>query len=430
MYYLPQSISLLGKLSIDSVYHHYDVPRAFTVSSKNPKLRKFLAFWIDETETDDTWYYVAVNEKEIENIENGKVQIREIFLYKTLYKVVTPFNTDIEATITEVLQTEVDDKALPPEGFGVCRNDDNTFHIEHKNPESFLLKNNVHKLRLSRNKSKKAIDWLAINEIFGAWQGVYESIVEALKLEDPLLIPGGSTIGSYKMEFSANHNAELMSTFTQIGALLKNKVTKISAFENVNIDLNSLEGLMAALSEHKLTLELFSSSGGVLTTIDSKQIQGSVESINDFNQRKVSSLLVPQANDLGRVILFIKNLAQGEHFDSSSEEITPRQIVYYKTAARLLGLVRNNHTILTPIGHKLAMSATEREQYQIVAERFETSECGWAWLKYSEVDSVYDLDSSTAAQFLTTMSFGLSENTAVRRATTLKQWVDTFKLHR
>jgi hypothetical protein len=186
---------------------------------------------------------------------------------------------------------------------------------------------------------------------------------------------------------------------------------------------------MAALREHNLTLELYSSSGGVLTTIDSKKIQDSSESINDFNQRMVSSLLVPQANDLGRVILFVKSLAQGEYFNASSEEITPRQILYYKSAARLLGLVKSNYSILTPIGNKLAMAATVAEQYQIVAERFETSDCGWAWLKYCEVDSVYDLDSSTAAQFLINMTFGLSENTAVRRATTLKQWVDTFKYH-
>ncbi|WP_394230531.1 DUF6575 domain-containing protein [Shewanella colwelliana] len=122
MYYLPQN--LFGKLSIDSVYHYYDVPRAFLVSSNKLKKDKYLVFWTDESESGDTWYYALVNEREISRFEAGQVQLRDVFLYKKIFEVVTPFDVDIESTVRGLAAVEVDDDALPPEGVAICLADD------------------------------------------------------------------------------------------------------------------------------------------------------------------------------------------------------------------------------------------------------------------------------------------------------------------
>ncbi|HDY8397080.1 TPA: hypothetical protein RRG89_004935, partial [Klebsiella pneumoniae] len=147
----------------------------------------------------------------------------------------------------------------------------------------------------------------------------------------------------------------------------------------------------------------------------------------EHNQRYFSSELVPQADDIHRVIKLVSSVGNNELFNEESEGITPRQINYYKHAAKLLGLVKSNGFVLQPLGWKVFYAQNSKEKISLLAEAFENSDCGWAWMKYCGVEKITEIDESTAAAFLIEKANGLAVDTAKRRSKTLFSWVKEFK---
>ena len=70
---------------------------------------------------------------------------------------------------------------------------------------------------------------------------------------------------------------------------------------------------------------------------------------------------------------------------------------------------------------------SHEQRMNIAAIRFESSDCGWAWLKWNDKKSVDELDPTTATAFLIEQCPSLSKNTAERRAKTLSMWQRELK---
>lgn len=423
MYYLP-ILKEFGKLVIKKTYSFYDVPRTFLVSASVDK-KNYLVYWIDETELSDSWFYVCVNDLEIKRLESGAVQLRDFFIFKELIKVTTPFDTQLVSSIEILNIAEVNDDLLPPENYVITQNN-GYFSLELD--EKYPLKSSVdHEVRIFRERSEKAIEWEPVQKIIGAWNKLYHSIMKNLDFDNATLIPLSSSLGSYKVKFTASNNSELLLNALLLNKALKNDDVKIKDIESLNIDLDIFEELLSTLREYNYNFELRSNSGAQIALFDAKKLSTVENEIIEHNQRFISSELVPQANDISRLIRLIYNTANNIAFNDISEKITLRQVNYYKRAAKLLGLLKENGFTLHPLGWKLAKEDDKTAQLKILAEAFENSVCGWAWMKYCNVEKITDIDPESAPNFLIEKANGLSDDTARRRSTSLISWATEFK---
>ncbi|MCO6613114.1 DUF6575 domain-containing protein, partial [Enterobacter hormaechei] len=208
MYYLPKSEEF-GTLTLVSVYSYYDIPRVFVAHSSRHK-SNYLAYWVDETDTYDEWYYVDINSEESSRVENSTIQLRDIFSYKKTFKVITFFNPQ-EKAITEVIEyNNIDHDALPPFGITVDKYDNEKFGLIKKKVSDFRFDENNHEIRLFRERGNKTIEWEPVQKIVGSWSKLYTEVTDSLNLKDPSLVPESSEMGSYKVKFSARHNDELI----------------------------------------------------------------------------------------------------------------------------------------------------------------------------------------------------------------------------
>jgi hypothetical protein len=142
----------------------------------------------------------------------------------------------------------------------------------------------------------------------------------------------------------------------------------------------------------------------------------------------LTSKLVPQQN-LQRVVQLVRVVASGaiasaDTMGMADTDSTKRHINYIKQAAHVLRLISEAGELLSA-GRTLA-ALPEQHVMQFLAFQFETSVVGKAWLQWSEVDDVFELDPSTAEVFLAESELGLAESMARRRGRTLRNWVRAF----
>jgi hypothetical protein len=70
--------SILGRLEILEVYEFYDKPCLF--SCRNMAEQIYLAIWVDETATSDSWIYASVSVERLEQILAGSIELRDSFV--------------------------------------------------------------------------------------------------------------------------------------------------------------------------------------------------------------------------------------------------------------------------------------------------------------------------------------------------------------
>jgi len=131
----------------------------------------------------------------------------------------------------------------------------------------------------------------------------------------------------------------------------------------------------------------------------------------------VDSREIPQADDIERVLRIVERLAKGK---GDPADISPRQISYYRRAAKILGYLTEEEA-LTPGGHIVA-GLDREERLRVTVVRFESSACGGAWIRWSGGRTLLDVDPASAADFLKTSAPGLGKDTCERRAQTLAGW--------
>ncbi|MCG9708714.1 hypothetical protein L1D46_07830 [Pseudoalteromonas sp. Isolate3] len=424
MHYLPNN-ETFGEIEVVNVYSHYDVPRTFICATEN--LGFVFSFWIDETETHDSWYYVCISEEQISRLESGLIQLRDLFIGNQIFQVDTPYDHTQIASVSQIEEGMLDQEALPPVGFALKKIGYNQYCVDKFPEESFFYNQNSHQVRISKPRSKKPIVWDAIPAVFGVWKKIHNEILESIDdlAGNIFITPGPAQIGSYKINFESSHNEIALNAAKNLFAGLKEANGQLENLLELGVDLSLVEELLNSLSEHNLQFEIRGPSGNIVETINYRDLSASMETIFEYNQEKLPSSLVPQANDVERIITYIYNKSHGIPFTAESEGIDQRQINYYMSASKMMGFV--NHGLLTPIGWKLSEATLEEEQYKILKDRFETSRCGWAWMKFCNVNSALELGPETAEDFLRERSTGLSESTLVRRASTLRKWPEVFR---
>lgn len=141
-------------------------------------------------------------------------------------------------------------------------------------------------------------------------------------------------------------------------------------------------------------------------------------SSDELSQRLTSSE-IPQADDPTRVQEFALALR-----DPATLGLEPRDISYYRQAARILGFLDEDNK---PTRACLVLrELSEPERMQRLALAFESSTVGRRWVAWSNKEQLEDINPRSAEAFLVQCS-QLEHAMRRRRARTLRRWAIAFQ---
>ena len=150
----------------------------------------------------------------------------------------------------------------------------------------------------------------------------------------------------------------------------------------------------------------------------------SVESLPELPS-EISSELVPQVDNLTRIVDVVRILASRRELSEETLGIAQRHVDYAKQAARALNLLTETGE-LTKAGTAMARLPPGRVVTFLVGQ-FETSIFGRAWIAWSGATGVKDLNPETAWDFLRKRAGWTREGMIKRRGRTLRRWAVDLK---
>lgn len=200
--------------------------------------------------------------------------------------------------------------------------------------------------------------------------------------------------------------------------------------------VDSWQDCVAQLKENELQVNLAVSTNNpelyFVNSISTEDIPKVEESVQQ--NIRVLSHDIPQADNLERVLDFASLLIQYPSSPSIVRQkfldidgITERQFFYYLRAVEILGLAneRQEPTASCYILHRLQNEAKKR----FLAYQFISSNVGSAWFNWQNANDLSDIQPESATEFLLEVCPSLAEETAKRRAKTLKSWLNIFLQH-
>jgi hypothetical protein len=200
--------------------------------------------------------------------------------------------------------------------------------------------------------------------------------------------------------------------------------------------INSWQDCVAGLKENELRVNLAVSTNSpelyFVNSISTEDIPKVEESVQQ--NIRVLSRDIPQADNLERILDFASLLIQYPSSPSIVRQkfldidgISERQFFYYLRAVEILGLAneRQEPTASCYILHRLQNEAKKR----FLAYQFISSNVGSAWFNWQNANDLSDIQPESATEFLLEVCPSLAEETAKRRAKTLKSWLNIFLQH-
>lgn len=425
---LPKS-PVLGSLRYFEIYSQFDGPKCFSVINNNGQL--FLAYWagFKKDENKDHWFYVSVSEKTLDALKRETISVRDVFLK-------TELNPLLVKTCCDKLN-ELDDvdflglnaiagMNIPPKEYFL--DPDEVESIEKSSKWLF-------ELNISKNAQKHSFPYGdSVNRILESLTDMIDSFMRVGTREKPSLYPMSAVEGSFELKMGATDEKKAINALIAISESI-NANEKIAEFaKDRSLDPVKLKDFIDVINNSNVSVTLTPKTFSILEhpiIIKGKALKSLVQQLGSSTSVFIDSTLVPQANDINKVIEVVNIRARGERLEHENIEglSSDRQIKYYTDAAYCLGLMKKNLTV-TPSGYFLASRQDERSRYEVLADRFESSEFGWAWMKWSSVSAMRDLSPETAEVFLNECVPGLSQDTAKRRATTLVIWLNTLSEYR
>lgn len=420
MYPLPKG-SQLGRLSINEVYDYYDGPKLFT--AKNSSGTTYLAFWADQDGAGDVWLYVPISNGRLQKVKTGEVSLRNTFIESEdgfAFKIHTSFDGSTNR-VDCVLGKEIDDELLPLP-------DDRLSITKGRQRKKEKIAGYRQELRVVRGEQSPKLS--TVTAIFDSWLSLVKAIASSGGY-DLELYAEGARHGSFIIELSASDaNAsdfavKKLKEFIEISDSTDDLLKLLSA---ESIDPSLLEGFIETTANNNCQIEVStyrdeSRSLDYFISLEQSVLSGLLPRVKGVSDSFLGTDKIPQADELDRIFVLLELASNFKQISSKSMGgITERQVSYYKHAAKVLRYLDERNCV-TAAGSYVASLDKERRLIT-TANQFGTSDCGWAWLNWSKVSTLAQIDRSSAVEFLTSMAPGLSESTAKRRAVTLKSWVE------
>lgn len=411
----------LGELDIFEVYEYIDGPRLF--AARNNIGTIYLVYWFDETEEATGWLYLPISESRLNELRRKTITLNTAFKKpETNYYIVY---TGIELgkdTATAVVPNKIDTEFFPPEGYYIEYVD-----VVNKQRDNWSFETILKGRKLSAE---------ALSQFIGRFRELFEDMMSnrSGKISNQKrlkLYAKGALPGSVKIRFSSDSNTDAIESLKILEELIQlNEIELRKKLVEHKINSYQLKDFLSSILRNKLNVEIVPklASDGEVIKLPIEHIERCVEYLDNVNYIAIDSIKIPQANDIDKVLEIVKMIDNGtpltpENIDGIT---TPRQVRYYTDAAYALGLATKDKQ-LTTAGHVINSYYYKENKYQILADRFESTDFGWAWMTWAQVKCMTDLEPNTAADFVIASVSNLSERTAKRRATTLKKWLIKLK---
>jgi len=424
---LPSS-TVLGQLSLYEVYDEYDGPKCF--SAINSLKQLFLVYWCDYEEefNKHEWLYAPISEKRLDSLRRGDFSIREVFKNpeQVLYLVNTGATVEHEK-LDWVQPNELEDIYFPP----------NDFFIEPEFIEVFDRSADwFSELNISKNSKKSEFpSRKVVSNVLDIFGQLVECLMKDKPKAQPKVYPMSAVPGSFEVKLGASHNEKASAALDTLFNILNSSNDELEeTLKGVNVDPHLLRELLDISNTENISLTLkpkYKSAAVTSLLINGKNLEEKIAVLEDITDVLIDSSKVPQANDIDKVIEIVEMRQRGERLNHEDIDglTSNRQVRYYTDAAYCLGLLKKNLSV-TSAGRFLISKESDESRYQVLADRFESSDFGFGWMRWSGVKAMEELDETTAYNFISTCVKGLSEDTAKRRSTTLIKWLNTLKPYR
>jgi hypothetical protein len=252
----------------------------------------------------------------------------------------------------------------------------------------------------------------------------FESLTKLPAFTPLQAIPGSWTI-MLQMDLNSNQSN-----------LLATAIASLSSIENVtnHAIADSWQDCVAQLQENGLQVNLAVSTNDpelhILRSISTEDIPNVTATVPP--NIRVLSRDIPQADSLERVLNFVLLLIQYPSSLSTVrqkfreiDEITERQFSYYRSAAKILGLIDERGQPTTSC-YMLNRLSTLEAKMRFLAYQFMSSNVGSAWFNWQNANDLSEIEPDRAAEFLMAVCPSLAEDTIGRRVRTLKSWLGVF----
>jgi len=419
--------TFLGVLSYYEVYDDFDGPKCFSVINNLKQL--YLVYWAGSVADGkiDTWLYTNVSEKKLDKVRRQEESVQSAFKEPELnvYFVTTDYVTG-ESELELVQRNRLLDYNLPPPDFEF--EPDEIEVVNQENDWQF-------ELNIQRRSDKHAFpDRKMVTRVIDAFSEIIESLMLDGSRRIPKVYPKSAVPGSFEVKLATSDEQRASEAITAFNKLLKDVENLDENLIASSLDPYRVKELLEIIEQHRLTVTISPRTYQLLCEsikLDTRQFEVLIEKLNNSTAVLVDSIAVPQANNIERVIDIVQRRARGEKLNHELIDgiSSQRQVKYHTDAAYCLGLMKRNLS-LTSAGMFLASKEDRASQFEFLADRFESSEFGWGWIKWSAVNNMVELDPLTAPDFISQCVSGLNEETAGRRATTLTKWLKVLKPYR
>jgi hypothetical protein len=419
--------TILGRLSLFEIYDDFMGPKCFSVRDDLQQL--YLVYWSgDYDEGSSTkWIYMPVSQKILDELLREEYSFNKAFTGSNRLMIVSTYSAERnQKTFVEAVNEENQQSVnLPPVSFCIDHED-----IKSIAPESKWDFN----LRIAKRSGKGSPKDGAVTKVLDAFGEIVKLLMRDDQNRQPNVYPLTAGYSSFDVKLGASNRDRAAVAIELLDSILADKDNIEAKLDEYGMDPYRLKDLLDIVNLNNLELTLKSKTSDILKNpikISSINLLPIIEKLEKSNFTVIDSTKVPQANSLDRVIDIVKHRVDGgllkhELIDGIGSK---RQVAYHVHAARCLGLLNSNNTITSP-GRLLALKSSKKAQYQFLADRVESSDFGWAWMKWSGVSNITELDPSSAKKFILECVKGLRRTSIDRRASSLTNWVVLLKKYR
>ncbi len=421
------SNSQLGKLKIIEVYDYYDGPKFFC--AKNQFKQLMVVYWVEHNKDDKSfgWLYLPITEEKLNDLRRGKISVRDAYENpeEGLYLVYTFPNSSMDSA-KYLKKYEVPKNFLPPKKLKISPEDIDV--IDNKE------ENWVYELHIKKPNSHDFPSATAVTSALNAFRDIFLVLMTTGPKTHPKIFPISAVPSSFKLKLGTNDNKEAINALIKFEKIVTSTNKNLSnLLQESKLDPFILKSIYEVILNNNvdiiITPKTFNQVKSELR-ISKRNIEDRIATLENNTFNILDSIKVPQANDIDKVIEVLELKKKGKEISHEliGDLNSPRQIQYYTDAAYSLGLLTKDK-YLTSAGRFLLSKKDISNRYQILADRFESSDFGWCWMHWAKVTSMIELDPNTASDFIRESVPGLGTATAKRRATTLSKWQKKLAPH-
>ena len=415
--------SIFGELTYQKIYEFFEGPKFFSVSNETSSI--FLVYWLGDFDDFDRWLIIPISRERLEHLERKRLDIRSVLMWQEQkkYYQFDLFYEGEEPNVT-IFESSLVSKhiTLPASGLYISS-------VLPVLPDGKIGKEvefSTHEIHIEKTLSAtEPLILKGVSKVFESFNNFYSSILKVFDEKD-VMRPVSARPGSFVLSFQAEKMSQVEPILKELDALIMIRGDIIDFIKRKKIDVQMLSSLFESVKNTSSSFELKSNStDDILLTVRKTDAEFYSSTLIKLSGEVVGGYQVPQANMIEKVFEIVSLKWQDKHLDIVSTGLDVRHILYYVHAAKILGFLTESGAI-SALGQQLAESDPER-RLRIAARSFEASHCGWAWIKWSNVKNLSELDPTSAERFLNQRCLSLSDNTKLRRASTLRQWCEALK---